>query len=45
VDEIWAYVGMKQKQAAAHPERRAQIGDFYTIVALDCCEQLKMSAS
>ena len=35
VDEIWAYVGMKQKQAATHPERRAQIGDFYTFVALD----------
>jgi hypothetical protein len=35
VDEIWAYVGMKQGQAAAHPERRAQIGEFYTFVALD----------
>src|SRR6266851_771420 len=35
VDEIWDYVGMKQKQASAHPERHGQIGDFYTFVALD----------
>jgi hypothetical protein len=35
VDEIWAYVAMKQGQAVAHPERHAEIGDFYTFVALD----------
>src|SRR5437588_6632 len=35
VDEIWVYVGMEQKQAAMHPERRTEIGDFYTFVALD----------
>lgn len=35
VDEIWAYARMKQKQAAMHPERRREIGDFYTFVALD----------
>ena len=35
LDEIWAYVGMKQKRAGQYPERRAEIGDFYTFVALD----------
>ena len=35
LDEIWAYVGMKQKRAGQYPERREQIGDFYTFVALD----------
>src|SRR5260370_29856629 len=35
VDEIWAYVGMKQEQAAMHPDRHGKVGDFYTFVALD----------
>ncbi len=35
LDEIWAYVGMKQKRAAQYPERKPEIGDFYTFVALD----------
>jgi len=35
VDEIWAYVGMKQRRAAQYPERKPEIGDFYTFVALD----------
>ncbi len=35
LDEIWAYVGMKQKRAGQYPERREQIGDFYTFVAID----------
>lgn len=40
VDEIWAYVGMKQKRAAQHPERKPEIGDFYTFVALDAKTKL-----
>jgi IS1 family transposase len=35
LDEIWAYVAMKQKRAGEYPERKAQVGDFYTFVALD----------
>ena len=35
LDEIWAYVQMKQKRAAQFPERKPEIGDFYTFVALD----------
>jgi IS1 family transposase len=35
VDEIWAYVGMKQKRAGQFPERKEGIGDFYTFVAID----------
>jgi IS1 family transposase len=35
LDEIWSYVGMKQKRASQFPERKAQIGDFYTFVAID----------
>jgi IS1 family transposase len=35
LDEIWSYVGMKQKRAAQCPERYAEVGDFYTFVALD----------
>ncbi len=35
VDEIWSYVAMKQKRAAQYPERRWEIGDFYTFVAID----------
>jgi IS1 family transposase len=35
LDEIWSYVQMKQKRAGQFPERRAEIGDFYTFVALD----------
>ena len=35
VDEIWSYVRMKQKRAAQFPERRHEIGDFYTFVAID----------
>jgi IS1 family transposase len=35
VDEIWSYVAMKQKRAAQFPERRHEIGDFYTFVAID----------
>jgi hypothetical protein len=30
LDEIWAYVPMKQKRAAQYPERKPEIGDFYT---------------
>jgi IS1 family transposase len=35
LDEIWSYVQMKQKRAAQFPERKPEIGDFYTFVALD----------
>jgi len=35
LDEIWAYVQVKQKRAAHFPERKPEIGDFYTFVALD----------
>lgn len=35
LDEIWAYVAMKQKRAGQFPERKSEIGDFYTFVALD----------
>jgi hypothetical protein len=35
LDEIWAYVAMKQKRAGQYPERKSEIGDFYTFVALD----------
>ncbi|MGO9454977.1 MAG: hypothetical protein ACLQDV_28610 [Candidatus Binataceae bacterium] len=35
LDEIWAYVQMKQKRAGQYPERKPEIGDFYTFVALD----------
>ena len=31
LDEIWAYVGKKQRRAAGHPE----MGDQYTYIALD----------
>jgi IS1 family transposase len=33
-DEIWAYVGMKQRRVTAQHDG-AQVGDFYTFVALD----------
>ena len=35
LDEIWSYVGMKQRRAGQFPERHSEIGDFYTFVALD----------
>src|SRR5438128_171557 len=34
LDELWAFVGMKQKRAAQLPER-GEYGDAYTFVALD----------
>ncbi|MGD0073153.1 MAG: IS1 family transposase [Candidatus Binataceae bacterium] len=40
LDEIWAYVGMKQKRAAQFPERKSEIGDFYTWVAIDADTKL-----
>jgi len=35
LDEIWGYVGMKQKRAGQYPERRQEVGDFYCFIALD----------
>ncbi len=40
LDEIWAYVAMKQRRAAQYPERKFEIGDFYTFVALDAKSKL-----
>ncbi len=34
LDELWAFVGMKQKRAAQLPER-GEFGDAYTFVAID----------
>ena len=34
LDELWAFVGMKQKRAAQLPER-GEFGDAYTFLALD----------
>jgi hypothetical protein len=34
LDELWAFVGMKQKRAASLPQR-GEYGDAYTFVALD----------
>lgn len=39
LDEIWAYVGMKQKRAAQLAER-GEYGDAYTFVALDAVTKL-----
>jgi IS1 family transposase len=39
LDELWAFVGMKQKRAAQLPER-GEYGDSYTFVALDADTKL-----
>src|ERR1700730_7983400 len=39
LDELWAFVGMKQKRAAQLPER-GEFGDAYTFVALDADTKL-----
>jgi IS1 family transposase len=39
LDELWAYVGMKQKRAATLAER-GEFGDAYTFVALDADTKL-----
>jgi len=39
LDELWAFVGMKQKRAAQLPER-GEYGDAYTFVALDADTKL-----
>jgi IS1 family transposase len=39
LDELWAYVGMKQKRAAMLAER-GEFGDAYTFVALDADTKL-----
>jgi hypothetical protein len=39
LDELWAFVGMKQKRAAQLPER-GEFGDAYTLVALDADTKL-----
>jgi IS1 family transposase len=39
LDELWAFVGMKQKLAAQLPER-GEYGDAYTFVALDADTKL-----
>jgi IS1 family transposase len=39
LDELWAFVGMKQKRAAQLPER-GEYGDAYTFVALDAGTKL-----
>lgn len=38
-DEIWAYVGKKQRQVTSDDDR-SQVGDFYTFVALDADTKL-----
>ena len=35
VDEIWAYVGKKQKRLTDSEKRAAELGDQYTFVAMD----------
>jgi len=42
LDEIWAYVGMKQKQASKLAER-GEFGDAYTFVGLDADTKLVVS--
>src|SRR5260221_6618545 len=37
VDEIWCYVGCKQKRTQGNDEER---GDFYTFIALDASTKL-----
>jgi len=39
LDELWAFVGMKQKRATQLPER-GEFGDAYTFVALDADTKL-----
>ncbi|MGD0076123.1 MAG: IS1 family transposase, partial [Candidatus Binataceae bacterium] len=39
LDELWAFVGMKQKRAAQLPER-GEFGDAYTFVAIDADTKL-----
>ncbi len=39
LDELWAFVGIKQKRAALLPER-GEFGDAYTFVALDADTKL-----
>jgi hypothetical protein len=39
LDELWVFVGMKQKRAAQLPER-GEFGDAYTFVALDADTKL-----
>src|ERR1700722_13131867 len=39
LDELWAFVGMKQKRASQLPER-GEFGDAYTFVALDADTKL-----
>ncbi len=38
-DEIWAYVGKKQRQVTPN-DNAAQVGDFYTFVAIDADSKL-----
>lgn len=40
VDEIWTYVGKKQKQVKPHERHRNDIGDVYVFVALDADSKL-----
>jgi IS1 family transposase len=42
LDEIWAYVGMKQKRAALLAER-GEFGDAYTFIGLDADTKLVVS--
>ena len=39
VDEIWAYVGKKQRQVTRHDDRR-EVGDQWTFVAIDADTKL-----
>jgi hypothetical protein len=39
MDEIWQYVGKKQRRAGAHPE----LGDQYTFIALDATRKAIIS--
>jgi len=42
LDELWAYVGMKQKRAALLAER-GEFGDAYTFIAIDADTKLVVS--
>lgn len=43
IDEIWSFVGCKQKQVTAETVAQAKIGDVWTFVAIDAQSKLVLS--
>jgi IS1 family transposase len=44
MDEIWGYVGKKQKQCTEEEKRQGELGDQYTFVAMDSETKLVISS-